>query len=90
MACLEPKYYLRTKFQDGIDKPQKGRNVCYHPTHQSVDNWGEDHAGGKGVCGRLMSPAGDPFHAGGTALTRETPAQRGRLTGMRWIKDGHH
>jgi hypothetical protein len=30
------KYYLRTKFQDGIDKPQKCRNVyvCYHPTHQ--------------------------------------------------------
>jgi hypothetical protein len=28
------KYYLRTKFQDGIDKPQKWRNVCYHPTHQ--------------------------------------------------------
>ena len=25
------KYYLRTKFQDGIDKPQKCRNVCYHP-----------------------------------------------------------
>jgi hypothetical protein len=28
------KYYLRTKFQDGIDKPQKCQNVCYHPTHQ--------------------------------------------------------
>ena len=28
------KYYLRTKFQDGIDKPQKCRNVCYHPTQQ--------------------------------------------------------
>ena len=28
------KYYLRTKFLDGIDKPQKCRNVCYHPTHQ--------------------------------------------------------
>jgi hypothetical protein len=28
------KYYLRTKFQDGIDEPQKCRNVCYHPTHQ--------------------------------------------------------
>jgi hypothetical protein len=27
------KYYLRTKFQDGIDKPQKWRNVCYHPAH---------------------------------------------------------
>jgi hypothetical protein len=31
------KYYLRTKFQDGIDKPQKCRNVCYHPTHQQID-----------------------------------------------------
>jgi hypothetical protein len=32
------KYYLRTKFQDGIDKPQKCRNVCYHPTlHQQSD-----------------------------------------------------
>ena len=28
------EYYLRTKFQDGIDKPQKCRNVCYHPPHQ--------------------------------------------------------
>jgi hypothetical protein len=28
------KYYLRTKFQDGIDKPEKCQNVCYHPTHQ--------------------------------------------------------
>ena len=28
------KYYLRTKFQDGIDKPQKCQNVCYNPTHQ--------------------------------------------------------
>ena len=28
------KVYLRTKFQDGIDKLQKCRNVCYHPTHQ--------------------------------------------------------
>jgi hypothetical protein len=28
------KYYLRRKFQNGIDKPQKCRNVCYHPTHQ--------------------------------------------------------
>jgi hypothetical protein len=37
MACLGPKpikVYLRTKFQDGIDKPQKCRNVCNHPTHQ--------------------------------------------------------
>ena len=30
----QSKYYLRTKFQDGIDKPQKCRNICYHPTHQ--------------------------------------------------------
>ena len=29
------KYYLRTKFQDGIDKPQKCRNVCYHLTNSS-------------------------------------------------------
>jgi hypothetical protein len=29
------KYYLRTKFQDGIDKPQKSQNVCYHPTYAS-------------------------------------------------------
>jgi hypothetical protein len=28
------KYYLRTKFQDGIDKPQKCQSVCFHPTHQ--------------------------------------------------------
>jgi hypothetical protein len=27
------KYYLRNKFQDGIDKPQKCQYVCYHPTH---------------------------------------------------------
>ena len=26
--------------------------------------------------------AGDPFHAGDKALTREFPAQRGGLTGM--------
>jgi hypothetical protein len=29
------KYYLRTKFQDGIDKPQNCQNVCYHLMH----NW---------------------------------------------------
>jgi hypothetical protein len=37
MACLGPKpikVLLRTKFQDGIDKPQKRRSVCFHPTHQ--------------------------------------------------------
>jgi hypothetical protein len=33
------KYYLRTKFQDGIDKPQKFRNVCYHPTHQQQSDF---------------------------------------------------
>ena len=32
------KYYLRTKFQDGIDKPQKCRNVC-HPTHQQQSDF---------------------------------------------------
>ena len=32
-------YYLRTKFQDGIDKPQKCRNVCYHPTHQQQSDF---------------------------------------------------
>ena len=32
-------YYLRTKFQDGIDKPQKLRNVCYHPTHQQQSDF---------------------------------------------------
>ena len=29
------KYYLRTKFQDGIDKPQK----CYHPMHQQQSDF---------------------------------------------------
>ena len=33
------KYYLRTKFQDGIDKPQKSQNVCYHPTHQQQSDF---------------------------------------------------
>ena len=33
------KYYLRTKFQDGIDKPQKCRNVCYHLTHQQQSDF---------------------------------------------------
>jgi hypothetical protein len=33
------KYYLRTKFQDGIDEPQKCRNVCYHPTHQQQSDF---------------------------------------------------
>jgi hypothetical protein len=33
------KYYLRTKFQDGIDKPQKCRNVCYHPTHEQQSDF---------------------------------------------------
>ena len=33
------KYYLRTKFQDGIDKPQKCRNACYHPTHQQQSDF---------------------------------------------------
>ena len=33
------KYYLRTQFQDGIDKPQKCRNVCYHPTHQQQSDF---------------------------------------------------
>ena len=33
------KYYLRTKFQDGIDKPQKCGNVCYHPTHQQQSDF---------------------------------------------------
>ena len=33
------KYYLRTKFQDGIDKPQKCQNVCYHPTHQQQSDF---------------------------------------------------
>ena len=35
MACLGPKpikvLIKDYKFQDGIDKPQKCRNVCYHP-----------------------------------------------------------
>jgi hypothetical protein len=37
MACLGPKpikVLLRTNFQDGNDKPQKCRSVCFHPTHQ--------------------------------------------------------
>jgi hypothetical protein len=35
MACLGPKLIkVLFKFQDGIDKPQKCQNVCYHPTHQ--------------------------------------------------------
>jgi hypothetical protein len=25
--------------QDGIDKPQKCRNVCYHPTHQQQSDF---------------------------------------------------
>jgi hypothetical protein len=33
------KYYLRTKFQDGIDKPQKCQNVCYHPTYQQQSDF---------------------------------------------------
>ena len=34
------KYYLRTKFQDGIDKPQKCKNICYHPTtHQQQSDF---------------------------------------------------
>jgi hypothetical protein len=33
------KYYLRTKFQDAIDKPQKCRNVSYHPTHQQQSDF---------------------------------------------------
>jgi hypothetical protein len=33
------KYFLRTKFQDGIDKPQKYQNVCYHPTHQQQSDF---------------------------------------------------
>ena len=33
------KYYLRTKFHDGIDKPQKCQNVCYHPTHQQQSDF---------------------------------------------------
>jgi hypothetical protein len=33
------KYYLRTKFQDGIDKPQKCQNECYHPTHQQQSDF---------------------------------------------------
>ena len=33
------KYYLRTKYQVGIDKPQKCRNVCYHPTHQQQSDF---------------------------------------------------
>ena len=44
------------------------------------------HAGGKGVCGRFMSPArGDPVHVGDKALMRETPAQRGRVN--RYVLD---
>jgi hypothetical protein len=35
----QSKYYLRTKFQDGIDKPQKWQNVCYHPTHQQQSDF---------------------------------------------------
>jgi hypothetical protein len=31
------KYYLRTKFQDGIDKPQKFQNICYHPMRPTGD-----------------------------------------------------
>jgi hypothetical protein len=27
------------KFQDGIDKPQKCRNVCYHPKHQQQSDF---------------------------------------------------
>jgi DNA-binding SARP family transcriptional activator len=33
------KYYLRTKFQDGIDKPQKCQNVCHHTTHQQQSDF---------------------------------------------------
>ena len=32
-------YYLRTKFQDGIDKPQKCQNICYHPMHQQQSDF---------------------------------------------------
>jgi hypothetical protein len=42
MACLEPKpikVLFRTKFQDGIDKPQKCQNVCYHPTDQQQSDF---------------------------------------------------
>ena len=43
MACLGPKpikvLFKRTKFQDGIDKPQKCWNVCYHPTHQQQSDF---------------------------------------------------
>jgi hypothetical protein len=35
----QSKYYLRTKFHDGIDKSQKCRNVCYHPTHQQQSDF---------------------------------------------------
>jgi hypothetical protein len=31
--CSEPK------FQDGIDKPQKCQNVCFHPTHQQQSDF---------------------------------------------------
>jgi hypothetical protein len=33
------KYCLRTKFQNGIDKPQKCQNVCYHPTDQQQSDF---------------------------------------------------
>jgi hypothetical protein len=28
-----------SKFQDGIDKPQKCQNVCYRPTHQQQSDF---------------------------------------------------
>jgi hypothetical protein len=43
MACLGPKpikvLFKDYKFQDGIDKPQKCRNVCYHPKHQQQSDF---------------------------------------------------
>ena len=35
---IRSKYYLRTKFQDGIDK-QKCQNVCYRPTRQQQSDF---------------------------------------------------
>ena len=33
------KNQIKVLFKDGIDKPQKCRNVCYHPTHQQQSDF---------------------------------------------------
>jgi hypothetical protein len=31
--------FIKVLFKDGIDKPQKCQNVCYHPTHQQQSDF---------------------------------------------------